>query len=94
MDRLIESYRDEILALAAKHGARHVRLFGSRARGEAGPDSDVDLLVELAEDRDLFDLGALLMELQDLLNCRVETVTEEALHPQLRERILREAVPL
>jgi hypothetical protein len=94
MDELIAAHRQEILALAAKHGARNVRLFGSRARGEAGPQSDADFLVELAEDRDLFDLGGLLMDLQDLLHCPVETVTEEALHPRLKERVLREAVPL
>ncbi len=94
LDQLIVEKRSDILAAARKHGARRVRVFGSMARGDAGPGSDVDFLVDLEEGRDLFDLGALLMELQDLLQRKVETVTEEALHRRIRDLVLKEAVTL
>jgi predicted nucleotidyltransferase len=64
--------REEILQIAAEHGARTVRVFGSVARGEADTASDLDLLVEMEPGRSLLDLGGLLMELQDLLGCRVD----------------------
>lgn len=94
LDQLIVEKRNDILAAARKHGARKVRVFGSMARGDAGPGSDVDFLVDLEEGRDLFDLGALLMDLQDLLQRKVETVTEEALHHRIRDLVLKEAVTL
>lgn len=68
-----------------------MHVFGSAARGEAGPDSDVDLLVELEPDRSLFDLGGLLMDLQELLGCEVDVVTEQGLHWYIRDRIIAEA---
>jgi uncharacterized protein len=71
-----------------------VRIFGSVARAEAGHDSDVDVLVDLEPGRRLFDLGGLLMELQGLLGCRVDVMTERGLRPRIRERVLGEAVPL
>ncbi|MEK6286606.1 MAG: nucleotidyltransferase family protein [Acidobacteriota bacterium] len=86
--------RNEILLIAARHGARNVRIFGSVARTEAGRDSDVDVLVDLEPGRSLLDLGGLLMELQDLFGCRVDVVTEQGLRPRIRERVLREAVTL
>lgn len=86
--------REKVLLIAARHGARNVRIFGSVARAEAGRDSDVDVLVDLEPGRSLFDLGGLLMDLQDLLGCRVDVVTEQGLRPRIRERVLREAVPL
>ncbi len=94
LDQLIVNKRSDILAAARRHGARRVRVFGSMARGDAGPGSDVDFLVDLEPGRDLFDLGALLMDLQDLLHRKVETVTEEALHRRIRDRVLDEAVTL
>ena len=94
MDSLLESRREAILRVAREHGAMRVRVFGSMARGDAGADSDVDLLVELEQGRTLLDLGALLMDLQDLLHRKVDVLTEAALHPRIRERVLREAVPL
>ena len=93
-DALINAKRDEILRLAAQHGAHNVRVFGSAVRGEAGPESDVDFLVELDPERSLLDLGALLMDLQDLLGRPVDLVTEKALHWYIRDRVLAEAVPL
>jgi len=94
MDSLLESRREAILRVAREHGAMRVRVFGSMARGDAGAESDVDLLVELEHGRTLLDLGALLMDLQDLLHRKVDVLTEAALHPRIRERVLREAVPL
>jgi hypothetical protein len=94
LNEFFKGQREEVLRIAARHGARNVRIFGSVARGEARPDSDVDVLVELEPGRSLFDLGGLLIELQDLLGRRVDVVTEQGLRPRLRERVLREAVPL
>jgi len=94
IEALVRSKRREILQIAARHGARRLRVFGSVARGDASPDSDVDFLVDMEPGRSLFDLGALLMDLQDLLNCRVDVVTEKGLRPRIRERVLREAVLL
>ena len=89
---LLRQRRNEILKLASQHGARHVRVFGSAARGEADGDSDIDFLVELEPDRTLFDLGALLMDLQDLLGRKVDVVTDDSIYWLLRRRILKEAV--
>lgn len=86
--------RQEILTLAEKYGARNVRLFGSVARGEARLDSDVDFLVELETGRSLFDLGGFLSELRALLGVEVDVVTENGLRSRIRERVLKEAVPL
>ncbi len=86
--------REEILQIAAKHGARKVRVFGSVARGEADAASDLDLLVEMEPGRSLLDLGGLLMELQDLLDARVDVVTEKGLRARIRDRVLKEAVAL
>ena len=94
MHPLVELYRDEILALADRHGIRNVRVFGSMARGEADERSDVDLLVTLPPDKTGLALGDLLMDVQDLLQRRVDLVTEGALHPVLRDRVLQEAQPL
>jgi hypothetical protein len=93
-DVLLQQKRDEILAIAARHGARNLRVFGSRARGEAEPQSDVDLLVDFEPGRSLLDLGALLVDLQDLLGCEVDVVTEASIYWLLRRRILKEAIPL
>lgn len=91
---LIIRQRADILSLAARHGARNVRLFGSAARGEADPLSAIDILVDLELGRSLLDLGGLLMDLQELLDCPVDVVTEKGLRPRIRERLLQEAVPL
>ena len=94
MHPLIENNRPVILALADHHGIRNVRVFGSMARGDADDASDVDLLVSLPPDKTGLALGALLMDVQDLLQRRVEVITERGLHPALRDRVLKEAQPL
>lgn len=94
MDAFIARERERIERIAAKHGARNVRLFGSRARGDAGPGSDVDLLVDMDRGRSLLDLIALEQELQALFGIKVEVLTPASLSPYVRARIEREAVPL
>lgn len=93
IDRL-KSQRKEILRLAESYGAKNIRVFGSVARGEADTDSDIDFLVELEPGRSLLDLGGLLMDLQELLDCEVDVVTEKGLRERIRPRVLQEAVPL
>jgi len=90
----LRSRRTEILEVARKHGARNVRVFGSVARGDSGPDSDVDLLVELEPGRGLLDHAALMLDLSDLLGCKVDVVTDRGIRPRIRDRVLLEAVPL
>jgi len=86
--------REEILAIARKHGASNVRIFGSVARGEADDQSDIDLLVDLDADRSLFDLGALVMELNESMGHHVDVVTESGIRSRIRDRIVAEAVAL
>jgi predicted nucleotidyltransferase len=92
--RMLAERRAEILRLAEEYRTEKVRVFGSVARGDNTQLSDVDLLVTSRPGCSLFDLGGLLEDLQDLLGCRVDLVTEDGLKPRLRERVLREAVPL
>ena len=91
---LVKENRQQILALAAKYGARNVRVFGSVASGEADEHSDLDLLVEMEEGRSLFDLGGLVYDLRELLQCPVDVVTEKGLKERIRPRVLKDAVPL
>ncbi|MES2178596.1 MAG: nucleotidyltransferase family protein [Gemmatimonadota bacterium] len=90
----LKCHRAEVLRLAAHYGATDVRVFGSVARGEADELSDIDFLVRMNPGRSVFDVGGLLMDLQDLLGRRVDIVTERGLGPRMRERVLREAVPV
>jgi hypothetical protein len=90
----IAERRAEILRVAATHGARNIRVFGSAARGDFGQDSDLDLLVEFEPGRSLLDHAALQMELEALLGRRVDVASERGLKSRLRDRILREARPL
>lgn len=94
LQELRTSRRDEILRLAAKYGARNVRVFGSLARNENDERSDVDFLVDLEPGRSLFDLGGLLVALQELLGAEVDVVTEKGLRPRIREQVLADAVAL
>ena len=89
---LIREKREEILPIAARHGVLRIRLFGSVARGEAGPESDVDFLVEVGPATSSWFPAGLIVDLEDLLGRRVEVVIERALNTDLRDRDLREAV--
>ena len=95
LKELLQEKREEILAIAAKHGAYNVRVFGSVARGEATPTSDIDFLIDydLSKTSPWFP-GGLLADLEDLLGHKVDIVTEKGLHQLIRDRILSEAIPL
>ncbi len=94
MDKLISRYKNQILQIAEKRGVRNVRLFGSMARAETRIDSDVDLLVELEQGRSGLALGGFLMDVSELLDRKVDVVTEKSLHPKIRSIVLSEAKPL
>lgn len=91
---LLKSRRDEIVSVAQRHGVTRVRVFGSMARGDAGPGSDLDLLVDVGPITSPWFPGGLTAELESLLGLPVQIVTERGLDAQLRDRILKEAVPL
>jgi uncharacterized protein len=94
IDELLTEKREEILRIAASHGARNVRIFGSVARGESDETSDIDFLVDMEPDRSLFDVGGLLSDLRELLGRKVDVVSEKGIYWLLRRRILKEAKPL
>jgi predicted nucleotidyltransferase len=89
---MIKAHRQEILDIAKKYGASNIRIFGSVARGEAGPESDYDFLIELEPDRSAFEIGGLLMDLQDLLGAKVDIVTDKGLNKHIRDKVLKEAI--
>ena len=93
-NELLNEKRQAIIALAGRHGARNVRIFGSVVRGESGPDSDIDILVKMDDDRSLLDLSALVMDLRELLGIKVDVVSEDGLYWLLRRKILKEAQPI
>ena len=94
IDDILKEKRDDILRIAARHGARNVRVFGSVVRGEAAENSDVDFLVEMEPGRSLLDLGGVLVDLQELLGRNVDVVTERGLKTRIRGKVLREALSL
>lgn len=94
IEELLKNKRQEILNIAAKHGARNVRVFGSVALGEAREDSDVDFLVEMETDRSLLDRASLLVDLEELLDCKVDVATERVLKSRIRDSVLRDAIPI
>jgi uncharacterized protein len=89
---LLRSKREQILQITARYGVSNVRVFGSVARGEAGPESDVDLLVNLGPGLSLLRYVALKQDLEDLLGVAVDVVDEDGLHRRIRARVLQEAV--
>jgi uncharacterized protein len=91
---LLKEKREEILQIAARHGARNVRIFGSVVRGEADAASDIDLLVTLEPGTTLLDHAALILELEDLLGCKVDVASDRGLRPRVKERVMSEATPL
>lgn len=92
--QLLSEKRDDICAVASSHGAFNIRVFGSVVRGEAGPDSDIDLLIDAGPTTSSWFPAGLILDLERILGCRVEVVTEKALSPYIRDSVLREAVPL
>src|SRR5947209_6407844 len=94
LEELLQAKREDMLRTASKYGAYNVRVFGSVARGEADSESDIDLLVNMEPGRSLLDLSGLLIDLEELLGCNVDVVTEKGLRDRIRERVLREAVAL
>jgi uncharacterized protein len=94
IEELLREKRQDILRIAAQHGAYNVRVFGSAARGEASPDSDVDLLVEVGPVHSSWFPAGLVVDLENLLGRKVDVVTKEALHWYIRDRVLKEAMPL
>ena len=94
LEDLIRLKRDEILEIARRHGAGNVRVFGSVARGESTPDSDLDLLYDIVGPTTPWFPGGLLVDLEDLLGRRVDVVDARVLHRRIRDRVLAEARPL
>lgn len=90
----LPAVREDVRRIAAAHGAGNVRVFGSVGRGEEDASSDLDLLVDMAEGRSLFDLIALSNDLEETLGVDVDVVTEASLSPYIRDRVLDEAVAL
>lgn len=93
-EELQRTKRDDILNLAAKYGAYNVRVFGSVARAQADEKSDIDFLVNMEKGRSLLDLAGLALDLEKLLGCNVDVMTEKGLRERIRERVLRDAVSL
>jgi predicted nucleotidyltransferase len=91
---VLQNRRAEILALAAKHGASNVRLFGSVVRGEYGENSDVDFLVDMQENRSLFDLIGLQQDIEKAIGRRVDVLTPNSINRHLKDRIMGEAALL
>jgi len=94
LEELLKARREEILRICDKYGARNVRVFGSVARGEADEGSDIDLVVEFEPGRSLLDHAGLWLELQELLGVKVDVVSSRGIKARIRERVLREAIPL
>jgi len=91
LENLIRDKAEEILRISRRHGARRLRVFGSIGRGEASATSDLDILVDMEKRSTLLDIVAIKQDLEDMLGCRVDVVTESALSPYIREEVLREA---
>jgi uncharacterized protein len=94
LEQLLGGKRDDIKHIAARHGAYNIRVFGSVARGEATPESDIDFLIDVGPSPSSWFPAGLILDLESLLGRRVEVVTEKALNPDLRDHVLREAIPL
>ena len=90
----IRKNRDEILRIAASHGASNVRIFGSVVRGDENSESDIDFLVKLKKNCSLLDHADMIIEMEDLLGCKVDVVTESGIKERIKSRILSEAVSL
>ena len=94
IQQLLHEKRDDIKRIAAEHGAYNIRVFGSVARREERPESDIDLLIDAGRTTSSWFPAGLILALEALLGRRIQVVTEKALHPDLRDHVLREAIPL
>jgi hypothetical protein len=94
IDELRNKWKEEILHLATEHGLREIRVFGSFARGESTTESDLDLLVGMEPKRSYLDFVGFWQDVEETLGCKVDVVDDEGISPFIRDRILREAVPL
>lgn len=94
MDPILEKKRGEILRVASRHGVGNLRVFGSRARGDSRPDSDVDLLYDVIGQTTPWFPGGLIGDLEELLGLRVDVGSVAELDEEIRDRVLREAIPL
>jgi predicted nucleotidyltransferase len=94
LEQLLHEKRDEIKRIAARHGAHNIRVFGSVARGEASPESDIDILLDVGPTASSWFPAGLILDLEDLLGRRVDIIAEKALNPELRDHVLGEAIPL
>lgn len=92
--QLLQSKRTKILRIAARHGARNVRVFGSVAPGDARSDSDIDVLVDMEEGRSLLDHAALILDLERLLKRPVDVASERGRRYPLRKGVLKDAIAL
>lgn len=90
----ILSHRNEIISIAKSHGADNIRIFGSFVRGEQTEDSDLDILADIDASRNLLDQVALIRELEDFLQIKIDIVEPECLHWYIKDKILHEAIPL
>lgn len=93
-EKILKEKREEIIRIAARHGARTIKVFGSVARRDADEKSDIDFLVEMEPGRSLFDMGGLSFDLQTLLHRKVDIVTPRGLKQRIRDRVISEAVAL
>ncbi|WP_088283780.1 helix-turn-helix domain-containing protein [Kineosporia sp. A_224] len=94
LGRRVEEHREALKAAAAQHGITNLRVFGSVARGDEGPSSDVDLLADFADDVGLFAVGRARAALEGLLGAEVDLVPERALKDDVRETITPELIAL
>lgn len=94
LDEVRSRYRDQIVAAAGRRGAHNIRIFGSVARGDQHPDSDIDFLVDFEPGRSLLDLTGLWLDLEAVLGCKVDVVSGRGLKPRLALEVMREAVSL
>ena len=94
LDELRSRHRSRIVALAEQRGAHNVRVFGSMARGEQRPDSDIDFLVDFEPGRSLLDLTGLWLDLEGALGCKVDVISSRGLKPRLASEVMRDAVSL
>jgi predicted nucleotidyltransferase len=91
MHPLLEKHRSDLRSLASRYRLSSLRVFGSMARGDASDQSDVDFLIESEETLSGFTIGALLMDAEEMLGRKVDVVTLNALHPKIRDHVLKEA---